>query len=360
MFRKLLRTIHWPLVFSALALLTVGTLFVFSAAYHDSGNYLNKQFFWVGVAVFLIFTVPLVGYRPFLDVSYLLYAIAIVTLVLVMFFGQHRLGAQRWINIGSFIFQPSEFAKLATVLALANFLGSSTRSPNEKFAVPITLAIIVVPFFLIVKQPDLGSGLLFLPLTLVILFLWGIRYRTLIVTFVLGAVGAPLAWHFLKEYQKKRILVFLNPTLDPLGAGYTTIQSKIAVGSGELFGKGYLQGTQTQLQFVPEHHTDFIFCVIGEEWGYIGTVCVLVLYGLLFHSSFQIMQGTTDRRARFLIAGILAVIFAQVFINVGMTFGLMPVAGLTLPLVSYGGSSLMTTAVAIGLILSVYKERSIF
>jgi rod shape determining protein RodA len=360
MFRKWLRGIHWPLVFSAIALLGVGTLFVFSAAYHDSGNYLNKQYFWAGFGIFLMFLVPFIGYRTFLNVAYLLYVFAVASLILVMFFGQHRLGAQRWISLGGFIFQPSEFAKLATVLALANFLGSSTRAPSERFVVPITLGIVLLPLIMILKQPDLGSALLFLPLTLVVLFLWGVRYWTLIITFVTGVVGAPFLWHFLKNYQKKRILVFMNPTLDPLGSGYTTIQSKIAVGSGELFGKGYLQGTQTQLQFVPEHHTDFIFCVIGEEWGYVGTVCVLVLYGLLFHSAFQIMQNTTDRRAKFLIAGILSVLFAQVFINVGMTFGLMPVAGLTLPLVSYGGSSLMTTAIGLGLILSVYKERSIF
>ncbi|MFA6601028.1 MAG: rod shape-determining protein RodA [Candidatus Omnitrophota bacterium] len=360
MLKKWIRETHWPLVFAAIALLGVGTLFVYSAAYHDAGNYLNKQFFWVGVGVFLIFCVPFIGYRTFLNVSYLLYVFAISSLVLVMFFGQQRLGAQRWLNLGPFIFQPSEFAKLATVLALANYLGSNAPLGGEKKVIPVTLAIIVIPLFLIARQPDLGSSLLFLPLTLTMLFLWGIRFRAILATAILAVLGAPLFWNILKGYQKKRILVFMNPALDPLGSGYTSIQAKIAVGSGGLFGKGFLEGTQTQLQFVPEHHTDFIFCVIGEEWGYVGTVCVLVLYGVYFHSAFQIMQHTTDRRAQFLISGLLSVMFAQIFINIGMTFGLMPVAGLTLPLVSYGGSSLITTAVATGLILSVYKERSIF
>ena len=172
--------------------------------------------------------------------------------------------------------------------------------------------------------------------------------------------SAPFFWQLLKDYQKQRILVFLNPSRDPLGSGYTAIQAKIAVGSGGLFGKGYLQGSQSQLQFIPEHHTDFIFCVIGEEWGFIGALLLLVLYGTLFKSAFDIMSQTTDPKAKLLITGILAVMFSQVFINIGMSFGLMPITGLTLPLISYGGSSLVATSVALGLVLSVYRERSIF
>ena len=360
MIKKLLKEIHWPLVFSVFSLLTVGTLFVFSASFHDTGHYLTRQFFWAGVGVFLLGIIPLIGYRTFLSMSYLLYVLAIFSLVLVLVLGELRLGAQRWISIGSFVFQPSEFAKLATVLALANFLGANVHGEKENRVILAVLAMVFLPFILILKQPDLGSALLFLPLGIMVLFLWGMRYRTLIVAVVTGAAALPFLWQFLKEYQKKRILVFMNPNLDPLGSGYTAIQSKIAVGSGGLFGKGYLQGTQTQLQFIPEHHTDFIFCILGEEWGYIGSICLLVLYGLLFRAAFQIMEGTTDRKAQFMIGGVLAVLFSQIFINVGMTFGLMPIAGLTLPFVSYGGSSLITTSIAIGLILSVYKERSIF
>jgi rod shape determining protein RodA len=360
MVKRLLKGIHWPLLLSTFSLLAAGTLFIFSASYHDTGSYMTKQFFWVAVSLFLLWVIPFVGYRAFLNVSYLLYVFAIFSLVLVSVMGELRFGAQRWISIGAFVFQPSEFAKFATVLALANFLGSNMRGEKEKRVILAALAMVFLPFLLILKQPDLGSALLFLPLGAVALFLWGIRYRGLIFAVVSGAAAGPFLWQFLKEYQKKRILVFMNPNLDPLGAGYTAIQSKIAVGSGGLFGKGYLQGTQTQLQFVPEHHTDFIFCIIGEEWGYIGSLCLLLLYGLLFRSAFQIMEGTTDRRAKVMIGGVLAVLFSQVFINIGMTFGLMPVTGLTLPFVSYGGSSLIATSVGIGLMLSVYKERSIF
>ncbi len=360
MLRKWLKETHWPLVFAAGGLVIIGTLFIYSAAYHDSGNYEDKQIFWVVVATAILFLVPLMGYRTFLSISYLFYVIAIILLLAVFIFGKTRLGAQRWLSFGPIIIQPSEFAKIATVLALANFLGSNNPLEKKSRTAFLALGMALLPFLLIAKQPDLGSATLFLPLAAVLLFLWGVRYRVFIVSAVLFLIAAPLAWEFLKEYQRKRILVFLNPNLDPLGSGYTAVQSKIAVGSGGLFGKGYLAGTQSQLQFVPEHHTDFIFCVIGEEWGYAGAVLVLTFYALLFRSAFQVMEGTTDIKAKLLIAGVVSVLFTQVFVNIGMSFGLMPITGITLPLISYGGSSLIATAVALGLILSIYKERSIF
>lgn len=360
MLRKWLREIHWPLVFSSAGLVLVGTLFIYSASYHDAGQYETRQLLWALVALAALFAVPFIGYRTLLNTSYLFYVVAVILLIGVLFFGDYRLGARRWVSLGPLAVQPSEFAKLATVLALANFLGSHARWEKENRLVLIALGMAFLPLALIVKQPDLGSALLFIPLVAVLLFLWGIRYRYLIMTLVMGLLAAPLFWSFLKAYQKKRILVFLNPNLDPLGAGYTALQSRIAVGAGGLFGKGYLEGTQSQLQFVPEHHTDFIFAVLGEEWGFMGSLLLLVFYGFLFRCAFQVMEHTTDIKARLLIAGILAILFSQVFINIGMSFGLMPITGITLPLVSYGGSSLVATAVALGLILSIHKERSIF
>jgi rod shape determining protein RodA len=292
--------------------------------------------------------------------SYLLYWISIVLLFWVSIAGDARLGAQRWLSIGPLSIQPSEFAKMATVLALANYLGSHHSWEKENRIILTALGMVLLPLVLILRQPDLGTALLLIPMTVVLLLLWGIRYRYLIGTVLLGFLSAPFLWGLLKEYQKKRILVFLNPNLDPLGAGYTAMQSRIAVGSGGLLGKGYLAGTQTQLQFVPEHHTDFVFCVIGEELGYLGSLILLILYGFLFRAAFQIMEQTTDVKAKLLISGVLAVLFSQVFINVGMSFGLMPITGITLPLVSYGGSSFIATMIAVGFILSVYRERSIF
>ena len=360
MLRNWIRQTYWPLVGAFFGLLLIGSLFIYSAALHDSGNYLSRHVVWGMAAMVFLLAMPFIGYRTFLGISYLLYAISIVLLLLVLILGEAHLGAQRWLYFGPIVVQPSEFAKLATVLAAANYLGS--RQPFEgQWRTILTLAVMVfTPFILIVKQPDLGSALLFIPIAVISLFLWGMRLRILVTSLLGGIVAAPFAWHVLKDYQKQRIMVFLNPSKDPLGSGYTAIQSKIAVGSGGLFGKGYLQGSQSQLQFVPEHHTDFIFCVIGEEWGFVGALILLGLYGVLFKSAFDIMSQTTDPKAKLLIGGVLAVMFSQVFINIGMTFGLMPITGLTLPLISYGGSSLVATSIALGLVLSIYRERSIF
>ncbi|MBI3313449.1 MAG: rod shape-determining protein RodA [Candidatus Omnitrophica bacterium] len=360
MLKRWLKDIHWPLFFAMAGLAVIGSAFIYSAAYHDSGTYETKQLFWALVAVAVFFATAFFGYRSLLGMAYLLYAVAILFLIIVLVLGETRLGAQRWLNLGPIAFQPSEFAKLATILALANFLGSYNRWEKEGKIFLAASAIALLPFALIVKQPDLGTSLMFIPMLIAMLLIWGIRYRYFIFTAVGGLLAMPLMWGFLKEYQRKRILVFLDPNQDPLGSGYTAIQSKIAVGSGGLFGKGYLAGTQSQLQFVPEHHTDFIFCVIGEEWGFAGALLLLILYGLLFRAAFQVVEHTTDLKAKLLVAGIAAVIFSQLFINIGMTVGLMPITGITLPLVSYGGSSLVMTAIALGLVLSVYKERSIF
>jgi rod shape determining protein RodA len=360
MLRRLLSGIHFPLLLSVVALAAIGVLFIYSASYRDPGNYEAKQVFWVLTGLTVLILVPWVGYRPVLSVSYPFYILTLILLVMVDFFGSKVLGAQRWLAFGPVVIQPSEFAKLGTLLAVVNFLGSHHPWEGQVRTVSIALMLIALPLVLVMKQPDLGTSLLFIPMAVVMLFLWGVRKRFLIAGFSALALAAPLAWGFLKEYQKKRLMVFANPNLDPLGSGYTAIQSKIAVGSGGLWGKGYLAGTQTQLHFVPEHHTDFIFCVIGEEWGFLGSLLVLCLYGFLFHSIFLVMQHTTDVKAKMLCGGVLALLFSHVIINIGMTIGLMPIAGVPLPLVSYGGSSFIMTCMCLGLVLSVYKERSIF
>lgn len=360
MLRRLLNGIHFPLLISVVALAAIGILFIYSASYRDPGDYEAKQIFWILAGLAVMISVPLVGYRPILSISYPFYVLTLILLVLVDFWGSKVLGAQRWLMLGPIAIQPSEFAKLGTLLAVVNFLGSYHPWEGQVRTVSVALLLLVVPLFLIVKQPDLGTALLFIPMSVVMLFLWGVRKRFLIASFSAVALACPLAWEFLKGYQKKRLMVFLNPNLDPLGSGYTALQAKIAVGSGGLWGKGYLGGTQTQLHFVPEHHTDFIFCVVGEELGFLGSLLVLCLYGFLFHSIFLVMQHTTDVKAKMLCGGVLALLFSHVMINIGMTFGLMPIAGVPLPLISYGGSSFVMTCMCLGLVLSVYKERSIF
>jgi len=337
----------------------LGVLFIYSASFRH-GDYATRQLAWMTVSIGFLFLTVMLGYRFFLGISYVLYILSLVFLVLVDIAGGIHLGAQRWIEIGPFAFQPSEFAKLALVLALANFLGSRSILEGEAKVIAVTAALVGVPFLLILKQPDLGSASLLVPLTVVLLFFWGIRYRYIIMTFLGALLASPFAWNLLKGYQKKRILVFLNPNLDPLGSGYTAIQSKIAVGAGGLFGKGWLHGTQSQLDFVPEHHTDFIFSVIGEELGFLGSLFLLILYGTFFYQIFQLIERTTDRKGKLLAMGILTIFFFQVLVNIGMSFGLFPITGITLPLISYGGSSLVATAIALGLLASIYKERSIF
>lgn len=355
-----LKNTYWPFVAAIAGLLTISMLFVYSASHYDPSHYELKQFFWIGLAALVFMVSSMMGYRNFLGFAPIFYIGVIATLFFVLIAGRMTLGAQRWIQLGPFALQPSEFAKLATVLFLADFLGDRPLPEREGRTLMQGALIGIVPLVLILKQPDLGTGMVLLTMLITVFFMWGLRYRYFIVSFVTMAVTAPFLWTLLKTYQQKRLLVFLNPNMDPLGAGYTAIQSRIAVGSGGLFGKGYLAGTQTQLQFVPEHHTDFIFCVFGEEWGFIGSLILLGLYLLLFSSAFRIISGTTDSKARLLGSGIMAMLFLQVFVNIGMSIGIMPITGITLPLVSYGGSSMISTAIALGLILSIYRERSIF
>ena len=345
---------------NASILMIVGVFFIYSATFRTAGDFAMRQVIWIGISFLFLFLTIQLGYRYFLGISYVFYVLAIVLLLWVDFTGATRLGAQRWIELGPVSFQPSEFAKLATLLALANFLGSRNPWEGEWKAIAITAFLVGVPLVLILKQPDLGSAALLVPLGVLLLFLWGIRLRYLIVSFLISLSTSPILWNLLKDYQRKRILVFLNPQLDPLGAGYTAIQSRIAVGAGGLFGKGWLHGTQSQLEFVPEHHTDFVFSVIGEELGFFGSFFLVLLYGILFYQIFQIMEKTTDLKGRLVVLGILSLLFFQFLINVGMSFGLFPITGITLPLVSYGGSSLVANAVALGLLASVHKERSIF
>ena len=358
--RRWLKSLPLPLIRNVLILAAFGIFFIYSASFRSSTDYAWKQVSWLGISfIFFLLAVKL-GYRFFLGISYSLYLVAILLLVWVSLAGEVRLGAQRWIDIGPISIQPSEFAKLAVVLALANFLGSRTPLEGEGRVMLGTAALLGIPLILIMKQPDLGSAILLVPLGVILLFLWGIRYRYLIVSFFTGLAVSPVLWPFLKEYQKRRILVFLDPERDPLGSGYTAIQSKIAVGSGGLFGKGWLHGTQSQLDFVPEHHTDFIFSVISEEFGFLGSLFLILLYGALFYQIVLLIERTTDIKGKLIAAGILSLVFFQVLINIGMSFGLLPITGITLPFISYGGSSLVVTFISVGLLASVYRERSIF
>ena len=344
----------------ALAITLSSFLFIYSATFRGSEHFMYKQLSWLLLAMMAFWFVVFVGYRSFLNVSYLIYWFSIMLLVLVLVIGHVRHGAQRWIPIGSFALQPSEFCKLAIILALAQFLAERTKTLGQKRSFALGALLVFAPFALILKQPDLGTAILLFPILFSMLFIWGIRFRYLIGVLAGGIMSSPFLWFMLKPYQQKRLLVFLNPNADPLGSGYTALQSKIAVGSGGLLGKGWLHGTQTQLEFVPEHHTDFIFCVTGEEFGFVGSLLLILLFCLLIGYAIQIIERTTDQKARLLAMGVASMIFFQMLVNVGMTIGFAPITGVTLPMVSYGGSSLIVTFLAIGFLVSIHKERSIF
>lgn len=358
--RPLWRNLPLPLLLTALAISSAGVLLIASASRASGASFAAKQLAWLAVSLVAFFAVLRLGYRRLLNLAYVFYAICLALLLFVLAFGRETLGAQRWISLGGFALQPSEFTKLAFALTLANYLGQRNPHTRETWRFGVAFLLAAVPVVLIVKQPDLGSALVFLPMLYVCLFVWGVRLRYLLGTIAMGAGAAPLFWMMLKGYQRNRLLTFVNPNVDPLGAGYTAIQAKVAVGSGGLLGKGFLKGTQTRLDFVPEHHTDFIFSVLAEEWGFVGALLLLAAYAFLLVQMFRVCEHTTDRPARLLALAILAVFFFQVFINVGMTVGVMPITGLPLPLVSYGGSSLVTFFAALGLLASIHRERSIF
>ena len=281
----------------------------------------------------------------------------LILLILVMLVGQTALGAQRWIALGPISIQPSEFSKLIMIIALAAMLEKRGGKINTITDLAPVAAYVGVPFLLVLKQPDLGTSLVFLAIFFGMVFVAGVRLRLLLGIFGAGLAAMPVLWHFLKDYQKMRIMVFMDPNVDPLGAGYHIIQSKIAIGSGMLFGKGLFGGTQSQLNFLPENHTDFIFSVVGEELGFVGCAILLLLYLVVLWRGIRIAQDASDMFGRLLAVGITSMIAFHVLINVGMTMGIMPVTGIPLPLMSYGVSSLTTNIMAIAILLNIQLRR---
>jgi rod shape determining protein RodA len=328
-----------------------------------------NQFYFATACLLLMYVLGKVDYRKFYNAAYIFYVLNIILLIWVLVSGRHALGARRWIEIAGISFQPSELTKLSLILLLGRYF--SNRRPTLSFSflskAQLLYRDLILPFiltfvlmFLINEQPDLGTALLLFGMFLVMLFASELEYRY-IFSFLGICVGLiPFAWNFLKAYQKDRLLVFLNPNIDPLGAGYTIIQSKIAIGSGQIFGKGWLAGTQNQLNFLPERHTDFIFSVIGEEWGLIGALLLVYCYFRLIIYSLHIAEQVKDKFGMLVSIGIISILTLQVVINVGMVMGLFPIVGLTLPFVSYGRSSFLIFIIMMGFLLNVSKRRTIF
>jgi len=362
--RRLLIHFDWMLVGIVLLLAFIGILNLYSVTANEEfvgpPLYL-KQMLWLAIGLGVMITVAFIEYRYYTDFAYFIYATAVALLILVLGYGIITSGAQRWVRFGPFTFQPSEFVKISLILALAKFFQKSPPREGYSFRdLLLPFPLLFLPMLLILKQPDLGTAIILLLVFLSVLIFVKVRWSTLMTLGIIGASILPLVWMFLKDYQKRRIITFLNPDLDPLGAGYHLIQSKIAIGSGGLFGKGFMKGTQSKLGFLPEQHTDFIFSALGEEWGLFGCFIVMGLYLLLIWWGLRIAVEAKDRFGAILSFGVVAMLFWHSFINMAMVLGLMPVVGIPLPLLSYGGSFLLSTLIGIGLLLNVSMRRYLF
>jgi rod shape determining protein RodA len=353
---------NYPLALTAVALAIFGLIVIKSATLHSpegAGDFVRQAAYLViGVCAMMVFA--LIDYHVWQRWAWPLYIINILMLGAVAVAGHSALGAQRWIGIGHIVFQPSEPAKLLTILSVAAILADPKRSFTRLSDLWVPLAAIIPPTLLVLKQPDLGTALIFVViLTAMLFFALPNLFHFAAYAAGLALVGAftVLSPFVLRAYQRQRLLAFLHPQNDPQGSGWSLMQSKIAIGSGKLTGKGLYHGTQTQLGFVPEHQTDFIFTVVGEELGFLGATLLLVLYGLLLGLSMLAVTAARDRYGLLVAAGIVAMFLFQVLINIGMTVGIMPITGIPLPFISYGGSSLVTCLMAVGALLNIHLQR---
>src|SRR5210317_2356962 len=342
--------IDLPLLLGILALCVFGLGILYSASGGDLGQ-INRQLIRFGLAFFVMVIVAQINPHTLQRWAPWIYGLGVLLLIGVLLFGDIGKGAQRWLNLGVFKFQPSEMVKLAVPLMIAWYLAKQPLPPKLK-TIALTFILIAIPVGLIAKQPDLGTSLLVGSAGIFALFLAGISWRFIITLFGLAAAAAPVVWMNMHNYQKQRVLTFLDPEKDPLGSGYHIIQSKIAIGSGGLFGKGYLQGTQSNLEFLPEKHTDFIFTVFSEQFGFFGSVLLILLFFAIILKILNISLKSQNNFSRLVCFGVGFNIFVYLAVNLGMVTGLLPVVGVPLPIISYGGTAMLTTMFALGLVMS--------
>ncbi len=359
MARKL-RQLNWGLIALISMIAAVGFAMLYSAGNGNWNPWAYRQMIRYGVGLSLAVSIALLDLRLLMRWSYVAYGVVLAMLTAVEVAGEIGMGAQRWIDLGIFQVQPSELMKIALVLALARYFHGLT---HEDVARPhfllAPLAMVAAPVVLVLRQPDLGTAGMILLGSCAIFFLAGVRIWKFVTLLVLGIASVPIAWQFLREYQKNRILTFLNPESDPLGSGYHILQSKIALGSGGLFGKGFLQGSQSHLNFLPEKQTDFIFTMLAEEFGLVGALGLIGLFVLVILYGVAIGLRVQSQFGRLLTLGATTALFLYVFINIAMVMGLVPVVGVPLPLISYGGTALLTVMAAVGLIMCAYVHRDL-
>ena len=347
--------IDFPLFFGILVLCIVGLIVIYSAGGQDI-NLVYRQAVKLTIALVGMVIIAQLPPAEIARWSFKLYLIGIILLILVIFYGDVGKGAQRWLDLKIFRFQPSELMKLTVPMMVAFYLADKSLPPRFTRVIAACV-LITIPVLLIAKQPDLGTALLVATAGFSVLFIAGISWRLLTIMGGLAAAGAPLLWYFMHDYQKQRVLSFLNPENDPLGAGYHTIQSKIAIGSGGFYGKGWLNGTQSHLEFLPERSTDFIFAVFCEEFGMLGVLFLLCIYLFIISRGLYIAINAQHTFGRLLASGLTLTFFVYIFVNMGMVTGQLPVVGVPLPLVSHGGTSMVTLMIGFGIIMAIHTHR---
>jgi len=362
--RRLVSYFDWGFAVTIFGMGCLGVLTIYSANALTPSAFRQtlhlRQLTWLAGGLVVLSLACTVSYRNLARFAYVIFGINVFLLLVVLVLGKAGLGAQRWIRIGGITFQPSEFMKLSLVLFLARYFDDRREILHQPKTMLLPAGLTLACALLVLKQPDLGTALLLLFNATAIMLLLGLRWRYLLPFAVAGGVLAPVLWTVLKDYQRRRILVFLNPDLDPLGASYHIAQSKIAVGSGGFFGKGWLAASQSQLNFLPMNHTDFLFAVLSEQWGFVGALIVLLVYTYLVTRGFQIASESPDFFATLLATGITCTLAIQVAINVSMVLGILPVVGIPLPLLSYGGSSMLVSMLSLGLLLNIHMRRFMY
>lgn len=352
--RRLLLAFDWPLLATGVFLLGMGLLTLWSLS--PNGLFL-RQLLWAGVGFAGFLVLISIDYRVLASLAYPAYALGVGALAFVLLWGHSAQGARRWLSLGIVTVQPSELFKLAFVLALARYLAGRELRPEGRGGLLVPLGLLALPAILIVRQPDLGTALVLLPVFTAMLFIAGVRLRVLGVLAGAALLAAPGLWFLLKGYQRERLLVYLDPVRDPMGSAWSVIQAKIAIGSGQFLGKGLFGATQSQLAFLPERHTDFIFATFAESWGFLGALLILAAYLFLALRGIEVATTARDGLGSLIAGGATALLISQILVNLGMVVGLLPVVGLPLPLMSYGGSALVTAFGALALIVNVRMRR---
>ncbi|MFZ6017901.1 MAG: rod shape-determining protein RodA [Nitrospirota bacterium] len=363
--RRLIKNFDWVTLSIVIIIAFIGIMTIYSAtrplaAEEHSGFYI-KQALWFVLGIIALFLIVSFDYVWLSRFSLYFYIAGIIFLITVFIFGKPGMGAQRWLSIGPLSFQPSEFFKLTFIIMLSQQLSKMNNPVSITSLFRIFFLIVFLPFLLLIKQPDLGTALIILTIFVSLILVKGLYKRVAILLVIIGLISLPflgnILWEGLRDYQKNRLVAFIEPEVDPTGVGYHINQSKITVGSGEFLGKGYLKGTQGPFRFLPEKHTDFIFAVFAEEWGFFGSLLLLSLYLILILRGLDTARKAKDDFGRLLALGITFMFSIYLFVNVGMTLGMMPVVGIPLPFMSYGGTALLSNLLSIGALINIRTRR---